>query len=106
MATEWAVQFEGHEPFRLGDIPIEDIQQIADKHGVRWGYVYLQPTAESGVWLDIVAYVAGKIGVEFETPTTTRDTFESLDLSTQVDDDLPKMWVDGDPPTADEPKTV
>jgi hypothetical protein len=89
---------------RLDDLPIEDIQGIADSCGLEsWVDRYLQPARFGKATIALYRHcckVADCDPAEPVTPKIILGAFEPVE-----EDTLPTLWEDGNPPTADAPTT-
>lgn len=104
MADSWAYKVPGGDVVRIDDIAIEDLQRIADENGVEsWFDIWLQPARYGKAAVALYRHACGIAGVDPVDPVKPRDLLDSLD---RVADDLPTMWENGHPQTADDETTA
>lgn len=98
----WAAKFDDKQ-IAIIDLPIVELQQIADRHGRSWVELMDYPGTKSVALLDVLELAATHLGVEWVRPTTGRETLNALaENVVKVSTDLPVMWTDGDPPEGDQ----
>lgn len=89
---------------RLDDLPIEDIQRIADECGLEsWFDLYLQPARFGKATIALYRFCCEHVGDAPADPVTPKVILSAFE---PVEDDLPTMYEDGIPdPNQDGPTT-
>jgi hypothetical protein len=88
---------------RLDDLPVEDIQNIATECGMEsWFDLYLQPARYGRATVALYRHCCKVVDAEPVEPVTPKVILSAFEAA---DDNLPTLWEDGNPPTADDPTT-
>lgn len=89
---------------RLDDLPIGEFQQVAKRHNLSWFDLWNTPAQEPDAFYELVELAVRHGGGTLpQRPATVKDTLTLISECLQVvDDDLPTMWEDGNPPEADQ----
>lgn len=88
----WAVKI-GKKEFKLYDLPIAELDEIADHHNTSWIQVVEGPALTLALGAEVIATAAKKLGVD--VPELTARSI--LKILVKVPDDLPEEYVDGIP---------
>ena len=79
----------------LYDLAVCDLQEIADRHGLKWSDLLTGPGAHGGALEDIFRLCCKEADVEPPKRLSARRLLESLEF--EEADDLPRMYEDGLP---------
>ena len=100
--STWAAKF-GDKQLCVMDLPIADIQRVAEQHSTSWITLIEFPATKSTAFLDLLALAAEQLEVEWVRPTTGRETLAAFaDNLVEASDELPVMWSDGNPQVGDQ----
>jgi hypothetical protein len=102
MPQVWKATVDGKSMF-LFDLPIEEVDEIATRHGVAWLSIIDRPFQTAKVAGDLVEVVAKKLGVAMPVLSSVRVLYGIFDLA---EDDLPGSYEDGIPKTPSGPETT
>ena len=99
----WAAKF-GDRQVPFEDLPIAVVQKVAAKHRASWLDLVTYPGNDLSALHDLLVAAAEQLEVEPPAvPATVREGRVLLaENVVKVDDDLPSMWTDGDPPEGDQ----
>jgi len=87
----------GGQVVRLDDLPVEELQSIADSTGLEsWFDLYLQPARHGAATIALYRHCCGIAGVDPVDPVTPKVILAAFE---PADDDLPTLFEDGVPKT-------
>jgi len=102
----WAIRLDERQ-IVIDDLPISDVDRIAQRHGVTWYELTTsRPANHPAAFYDLIRFVAERLDVPPpDHDGSVRSMKSLLELIVRVDDDLPDGWEDGRPledgPTTD-----
>lgn len=102
-SKEWACEVPGGTSFRLADLPIDAVGEIAREAGLGWFYAIQAPQLDDRVMVGLYRYCCERAGATVPDPLTGRILESAF---TQVEDDLPTVFADGLPKEVAEATTV
>lgn len=97
MALEFQFKSPSGKVVRLYDLPIEDVQDIAEKAGLEsWFDLASQPARFGKASVALYRHCCGVAGDDPVEPVTIKAVIDAFEL---VPDDLPTLFEDGLPET-------
>lgn len=99
----WAIRL-GDKQQTIDDLPIRDVDAIAQRHAVTWYELTTsRPANHPAAFYDLIRFVAERLDVPPpEHDGSVRSMKSLLDLIVKVEDELPDVWEDGRPLEVDQ----
>lgn len=93
--SDWGFTLPGGKVVSIGDLPLEEVEGVATKHGVEWSDLQFTPARRL---VAARALYRRACEINGETPVEVNSSKDLLAVITEVDLDIPATFDEGDLP--------